>query len=312
MADVTDFPFRQMFAKYGKPDVMWTEFVSCDGLCSPGREEVGRRFVFGENERPIVAQLFGATPENMRAASAYAAELGFDGIDINMGCPEKSIQKQGAGAALIKDPTLAKEMIHAAKEGARDLPVSVKTRIGYLKDTLEEWLPHIIETKPAAITIHGRTKKEMSKVPAHWDRIARAAEMVRAVGDLPERPLIIGNGDVESLAEGYEKAETYGVDGIMVGRGIFGRPWFFNSKINREDLSLDERMRIMIEHTKRFEAHFGTGHIFNIMKKHFKAYVTGFDGAKPLRTALMEARDANEVGSIVTRFLENRRDRSGI
>lgn len=306
MADVTDPPFRQMFAKYGKPDVTWTEFVSCGGLCSPGREEVGKRLLFSENERPIVAQIFSADPEQTRVCAAYIRELGFDGLDLNMGCPEKSIQKQGAGAALIETPSLAKEIIYAAKEGAQDVPVSVKTRIGYNKDTLETWLPYILETRPAAITIHGRTKKEMSKVPAHWDRIKVAAEMVRASGDDEHRPLVIGNGDVSSLEEAREKANAYRVDGIMIGRGIFGKPWFFNPEWESKKMPLEDRLRIMVEHTRLYKEYFPDEGAFHVMKKHFKAYVTSFKGAKPLRVALMEAKDADEVARIIETFFTQR------
>ena len=183
MDDVTDYPFRTMLARHGKPDVMWTEFVSADGLMHPdGLKALLPKLEYdGEQERPIVAQLFSASPEKIRQAAYLIADLGFDGVDINMGCPDRAVNKQGSGAALIKDPTLAKEILIAAKEGVashhRPIPVSVKTRIGWNQDELETWLPELLSTNPAAITVHARTRKEMSLVPARWDRIACAVEI---------------------------------------------------------------------------------------------------------------------------------------
>ena len=165
MADVTDAAFRRIIAKYGKPDVFWTEFVSADGLTlapEEGRKKLLRDLEYSESERPIVAQFFTSNPENMKKAAELAVELGFDGIDINMGCPDKSVEKQKAGAALIKNPKLAREIIRAAKAGAGSLPVSVKTRLGYNKDELETWLPELLAEEPAVVTIHARTRKEMS------------------------------------------------------------------------------------------------------------------------------------------------------
>src|SRR6185436_28374 len=161
MANVTEAAFRHMIAKYGKPDVMWTEFVSADGLLSGGREKLLVDFWYGEEERPIVAQIFGATPEHFYKVAQLVKDLKFDGVDINMGCPERSIQKQGSCAALIGNPKLAQEIIAATKEGAGDLPVSVKTRIGLSQITLDEWLPVLLKSDLGAITLHLRTRKEM-------------------------------------------------------------------------------------------------------------------------------------------------------
>lgn len=306
MADVTDCAFRQMIAKYsrhgepgGGPDVFWTEFVSADGLCSPGREVIKRDLVFTEREHPIVAQIFGSHPEHMQETAALIASLGFDGIDINMGCPDKSIEKQGAGSAHIRDPKRAQEVIRAVMAGAPHLPVSVKTRVGYNKENLEEWLGAILETKPAVVTIHARTRKELSLVPANWDYVARAKKLAEGTGTL-----IIGNGDVQSLADAQEKAGTTGADGVMIGRAIFGKPWFFDrSRI--EDPSLKEKFEIMIEHTHLFEKLLGDIKNFAIMKKHYKAYVNGFDGAKELRVHLMDAKNAAEVERIARDFLRS-------
>lgn len=303
MADVTDAAFRRMIAKYGKPDVMWTEFVSCDGICSPGRGALLQDLAYDESERPIIAQVFGATPEHFYQTALLVQELGFDGIDINMGCPDKNIQKQNAGAKLIQNPQLAKKIIAETKRGAGKLPVSVKTRIGYTKDTLDEWLPHILEMEPAAITIHGRTKKEMSDVPAHWDAIARGVELTKAYYSGSERPFVLGNGDVQTMQEAFDKVAAYGVDGVMVGRGMFGNPWFFRDmqsirkgeRVVPQEIELQEKMRVMVEHSALFEELFKEAKRFDVMKKHYKAYIHGFDGARELRMKLMAAGNTDDV-----------------
>jgi nifR3 family TIM-barrel protein len=301
MADVTDLAQRQMLVKYGKPDVLYTEFVSCDGMMSKGREVLQKDLRFFENEHPIVAQFFGSKPENFRECAKLAKEMGFDGFDINMGCPDKAVIKQGAGSALIRTPQLAREIIRAAKEGAGDMPVSVKTRIGFNKNEIETWLPEILAEKPAVVIIHGRTKKEMSEVDAHWDVIARAKEIAKGSG-----VLIVGNGDIQNLEDGERKAKESGVDGIMVGRGIFGDPWFFNSTESVENKSLEEKIKVMIEHAKLFEKEISSKNIkgFHVMKKHFKAYISGFDGAKELRAKFMEANSVKEVEEIAEKFLK--------
>lgn len=297
MADVTDFAFRQMFVKYGAPDVFYTEFVSADGLASEeGRKALIRDLRLSKDEHPIVAQIFGATKENIKKAVELVREMGYDGVDINMGCPDKNIIKQGAGSGLIKNPALAREIIRAAKEGADGMPVSVKTRIGFNKNEIETWIPEILAEKPDCLTIHGRTRKELSMVDADWDAIAQVAEMGRKAG-----VLVVGNGDVQSLEDGMEKAEKFGVDGLMVGRGIFGQPWFFNR--DRKEIPLRKRLEIMLEHTELFEKEMTGIKNFNVMKKHYKAYVSGFDGAKELRVKLMEAKDFKEVKKIVDKYL---------
>lgn len=335
MADVTDRAFRQIIAKYGKPDVLWTEFVSADGLFSGGKEALINDLSFTKKERPIVAQFFTSKPDMMKKASELSAELGFDGIDINMGCPDKSIEKQGAGAALIKNPELAKEIILSAKEGAGDLPVSVKTRIGWSRDELEEWLPKLLEAEPALITIHARTRKELSLVPARWQHVKRAVEIRNEWRDKngnKSSTLIFGNGDVVDISDAFQKAEECGCDGVMLGRAIFGNPWLFanlselkNQNFQRVDLGLDkgrpfgnfdreisteQKLKVLVEHTKLFEKlvqpkpPVGCGKSFAVMKKHFKAYVSGFYGAKELRIKLMDAKDAKEVGLIISDYIK--------
>ena len=299
MADVTDVAFRCVIAKYGKPDVMWTEFVSADGLVrapEEGRKKLLKDLEYSENERPIVAQFFTANPDHMEKVARLACELGFDGIDINMGCPDKTIEKQKSGAALIKTPKLARELIKAAKSGANGLPVSVKTRAGYNKVEIEEWIPELLAEEPAVLTLHARTRKEMSKVPAEWGLVKRAVEIRNELGS---KTLIFGNGDVKDLNEAREKIKETGADGVMLGRANFGNPWLFAESTP----TLEEKLRVLVEHTKLFEEHLGMLKNFSIMKKHYKAYVTGFDGANELRGKLMETENAIEVEKIVQTFI---------
>ncbi len=305
LANVTDAAFRRVIAKYSKsegPAVFYTEFVSADGLAlanPEGKAKLMRDLVFSEAERPIVAQFFTSNPLHMEKAAALAQELGFDGVDINMGCPDKSVEKQGGGAALIKSPAVARELIKAAKRGAPNLPVSVKTRLGYNKDTLEEWLPELLAEEPAALVLHARTRKEMSAVPARWERVKRAVEIRNELGS---KTLILGNGDLTDIEDAKAKVAEAGADGAMLGRAIFGRPWLFsNSQEYQNDLS--KRLRIAIEHSKVFEELLGDIKNFAIMKKHFKAYAEGFPGAKELRMQLMETSTAAEIEEIIKHFL---------
>lgn len=311
MADVTDAAFRQIIAKYGKPDIMFTEFTSVAGLCSFGREKLLVDFWYTESERPIVAQIFGSKPEQFYEAAQLIANLGFDGIDINMGCPERNVEKQGGGACLIKNPDLAQKIIAETKRGAGTLPVSVKTRLGYNGIDLD-WIRAIFEAEPATITVHLRTRKEMSKAPARWevmpDIVAIRNEMF---GKRKSRPLILGNGDVGTIEEAYEKVRRYGCDGVMIGRGVFGNPWLFSRRQGQgilsslrpdsgDAVSFEKKLEVMLEHTYLFEKLFKGIKNFDIMKKHYKAYVSGFDGAKELRVKLMRCKDVAEVAKILT------------
>jgi len=279
MADVADSAFRQIIAARGKPDLFMTEFVSVAGLCSRGRENLLQDLTFEESERPIVAQFFGNKPDNFREAASLAVELGFDGIDINMGCPIKVVCKTGSGAALIENPDIAQEIIQATIDGAGELPVSVKTRIGSSGIAIEEWTSKLLEAHPVALTLHLRTRKEMSKVPAHWDLISRVVALARA-SDV----LILGNGDVKSTEHARQLAAETGVDGVMLGRAIFGNPWLFSGR-DPADISLEERLDTMLEHACLYESIF-QNRKFVRMRKHLMAYVSGFSGARELRRSL--------------------------
>lgn len=301
MADVTDVAFRALVARRGAPDVFWTEFVSADGLYHT--REVGkmkdaenpllRDFAFGEEQRPIVAQIFSSKPEMIAYATKLVAKLGFDGVDLNMGCPDRTIEKQGAGAALVKNPTLAVELIRAAKE-VSVLPVSVKTRIGYNTESLDGWLTALLEANPAAITLHLRTRKEMSLVPAQWEQMKKAVEIRNRVNP---NVLLIGNGDVQDLEDAKIKVAESGADGAMIGRGMFGNPWVFTNR-KPETISLQEKLEALAELAHGFEK-ISPSKNFSILKKHIKAFVTGFDGAADLRAHLMNANSAAELERII-------------
>jgi tRNA-dihydrouridine synthase len=296
MADVTDVPFRSIVTSCGRPDVFYTEFVSAHGLASAGREHLMRDLALTSSEHPIVAQFFGTRPEHLRSAGALARELGFDGVDINMGCPDRAIMKQGAGGSLIKSPSLAAELIHALRDGAGELPVSVKTRLGYAStDEMDTWITAVLSADPDVLIVHGRTVKELSKVPAHWDLIGHAAVMAHEAG-----ALCVGNGDVTSHTQGVALATQHGVDGVMAGRGIFHNPWMFNPAIDPETITPRQRLELLLHHTEAWVAHWGATKSFDVMKKFYKIYVSGWPGAATLRARIMEARDADSVRSMVS------------
>ena len=298
MLDVTDTVFRQVVCKYGKPDVMFTEFISVDGLVNKkAREKLIRNYLrYSKKERPIVAQIWGSDPKKFYEAAKIIAKLNFDGIDINMGCPDKKVVKSGAGAGLILNPLLARKIIQATKKGAGKIPVSVKTRIGYEKNIIKKWILCLLKAELAAITIHGRTKKEMSKVPAHWDAIGKAVKIAKKYKKKHKsKTLILGNGDVKNLKDATEKIKVYGVDGIMVGRAVLANPWFFNSKKNVSKITLKERIKFLKTHVKLFDKYFGEIKSFNNLKKHIKGSVSGFSGAKEIRAMLMKSNNAREL-----------------
>jgi len=304
MSGVTDEAFRQMFLRYGRPDVFWTEFVSADGLFSKGRKYCLEILKFLPAEHPIVAQLFGSDPLYFKKAAEEIAKLGFDGIDINMGCPDNDIEKKGGGAALINNPKLAKEIIRAAKKGAAGIPVSVKTRIGYNKNQVTEWIPALLEENIAAITVHLRTRKEMSGPPAHWEL---AQEILKLRDRIAPETLILGNGDVKSFAEAHKLIKETGLDGVMIGRGLLGNPWFFSGRVPL----LLERLDAVIEHAEIFDnlhkkdiGKNGCCKQFDSMKKHFHAYTKGFNGAKNLRESLMKVKNSIETRKVIKEFLK--------
>jgi nifR3 family TIM-barrel protein len=304
MSGITDEAFRRMLLKCGRPDVFWTEFASIDGLFSKGRKKILSDLKFIKAEHPIVAQVFGTDPDLFEKTAVIVRKLGFDGIDINMGCPNRDVEKMGAGAALIKNPDLAKQIIKAVEKGAEKLPVSVKTRIGYSKDEIDKWIPILLKENIATLTIHLRTRGELFSGPVHWEL---AKKIIKLRNRYSPETLIFGNGGVESLERARFLAKKTGLDGIMIGKGVLNNPWFFSER----EPDIRERLNAILEHNKIFEKlnknnlnKEGEIKNFNSTKKYLKAYAAGFNGAKGLRDRLMNAKNAAEVRKIIEYFLK--------
>lgn len=297
MEEVTDTVFRRIIRSCGRPDVMVTEFTSVEGLASEiGRSKVIHRLQYTPSEQPLVAQIWGITPEHYYQAGVYAREQGFVGLDINMGCPVKKVIKQGACSALIKNPQLASDIIQAAQEGAQDIPVSIKTRIGFSEIQTKEWIGFLLQHNLAALTIHGRTVKELSDYPAHWDEIGKVVELKNQA---KVDTIIIGNGDINSYQQGLIMAEQYKVDGIMIGRGVFHNPWIFNPDIDPGTLSTETKVKKLIQHIQLFEKTWGQDKNFAVMKKCFKMYLNNFAGASEIRAKLMNCNTPTECITIL-------------
>ncbi len=295
MDDVTDTVFRQIVAEHAPADLAMTEFANADGWCSPGREAIGTRLLHKKSEKPLIAQIWGINPAHYEQMAADIVDMGFDGIDINMGCPVKDMIKKGACSAMIQNPELAKEVILAAQKGANGkIPVSVKTRIGFNSIDTESWIGFLLEQNLHAITVHGRTKAEMSKVPAHWDEIAKA---VKLRDKLSPNTVIIGNGDVMSLERGRELAKESGVDGIMIGRGIFHNFFVFDES---KTPSLQNMLPILRQHVLLHQKTWG-GEKFEPLKKFVKMYINGFDGASNLRAEMMQTKSHGELLDIIAK-----------
>ncbi len=294
MDDVTDTVFRRVIAKAAPADVYFTEFANAASFCNPkGQASALKRLDFTPSEQPLVAQIWGTNPENFANMAKELKKLGFAGIDLNMGCPVKDVIKTGACSALIETPELAAKLIAATKEGG--LPVSVKTRIGFKTQKTEEWLGFLLQQDIAALTVHGRTTKEMSKVPAHWDEIAKAVELRNR---LAPNTIIIGNGDIVDRADGLAKIAQTGVDGIMIGRGVFQNPFCF--EVEPRQHSRQELLDLLDYHLGLFEqANLVRPRPFMPLKRFFKIYIRDFDGAGDLRATLMEAKSIEEVRTIL-------------
>ena len=298
MEDVTDVVFRHVVKEAGAPDVFFTEFTNSDSFCHPdGKESVQGRLVFEEDEQPIVAHIWGDNPEYFRQMSTELKEMGFKGIDINMGCPVPNVATRGKGSGLILRPDVAAELIAAAKEGG--LPVSVKTRIGYhSQDEMIDWLTHILKQDIANLSIHLRTRDEMSKVPAKWELIP---EILALRDEIAPNTLITINGDVLDRQMGLELVEKYGVDGVMIGRGIFKNPYAFEKEPKNhstEDLLglLRLQLDLQDEYAKQVPRSIVGLHRF------FKIYVKGFPGASDLRVSLMNTKSTDEVRALLDDF----------
>ncbi len=334
MDGVTDYPFRVITKKYGHPSVMFTEFTSVEGL-GHGARKLLDDFHYDEMQRPIVAQIYGTTPNFFYQTALLLCALGFDGIDINMGCPAKSVQLGGAGAALIKTPELAQTIIRSVKEAvadwqqgydlftdksvdpaillevqnrhlnlptafqsrARFIPISIKTRVGYDSPVINEWIPSLLEVSPDVITIHGRTLRQGYSGSASWELIAQAAELIHQTDTL-----VIGNGDVESYSSAIEHLSTYHVDGVLIGRASFGNPYVFLPEFDQANkISLAE---IALEHAQLYEDTYQhhPKYFFSPMRKHLGWYIRGFPEAKQVRIELFQSKSAEDVASILRSF----------
>jgi nifR3 family TIM-barrel protein len=309
MEDVTDTVFREILLRHSDIDslnVVCTEFVATDGICHEvGVENVSHRFVVSETERKllkkrntkIIAQIWGAKPENFYKSIKFITEnYEFDGIDINMGCPVKKVVRQSGGACLIREPELAKAII-AASKSATTLPVSVKTRTGDITPEIETWIKAIASEKPAAITLHGRTRSMMYKGEADWEQIKIACELVKSLS--PET-IFIGNGDVKSLSEAKERIKKSGVDGAMIGRAMMSNPWIFSA--NAYNVSVEMRLEILLEHARLFDKVWGTKKPFAVLKKFFKSYINSFNGASELRHQLMSCSTLDDLENLIAHY----------
>lgn len=348
MDGVTDACFRSVIASHGRPDVTFTEFTHVHDVCRAPEIHL-ETLRYSEIERPIVAQLYGNDPELFYLAAQAVCALGFDGLDINMGCPSKSVAASGSGAGLIRTPELARSLIQAAKRGIDDwaggqtleqggfkparvevfermnrqrdahpvsrretLPVSVKTRLGYESVTVEAWVEQLLMEQPTVISLHGRTLKQMYRGVADWSAIARAASLVQGTGTL-----LLGNGDIQCLEDISRRVRETGVDGVLVGRGVLGAPWFFrpkelvrgqmSSEIGPEsglllsNVSLDERFAVLLEHAKQFVEIFGHKQFYR-MRKHLGWYCKGFPHAASLRAQMVCVSSVEELQSILKAF----------
>jgi tRNA-dihydrouridine synthase B len=330
MDGVTDHPSRFIIKKYGNPDLIYTEFTSVEGVCHKAKQLL-QDFLYDETQRPIIAQIYGTTPEFFRQTAVVLCQLGFDGIDINMGCPAKNVAHSGAGAALIKTPQLAQEIIRQTKAGVTDwlngmsakncpdisaeireevekrhqalpekyqqrrqLPVSVKTRIGYDAPIIHEWIPYLLEMDLAAIAIHGRTLKQQYGGQAIWEEISKAAELIHKTNTLA-----LGNGDITSLEDALEKVHTYKTDGALLGRVTMGDPTIFG-KAEPENQNKNI-LAIAIEHAQLYEKTYqhNEKYTFLPMRKHLGWYIHDIPGASQIRQEIYRSNNSEEFQQIL-------------
>jgi tRNA-dihydrouridine synthase len=294
MDGVTDTVFRRIVIDCARPDIVFTEFVNVDGLQSPGRESLTRRIEFKDGEKPIIAQIWGKNPDNYYKTAKELVQAGFAGIDINMGCPDKTIVKNGCCSALINNQSLALEIIKATQEGSEgSIPVSVKTRLGFNVVDLS-WPDLLLHQNLSMLTIHGRTRKEMSSVPASWDAIGEVRKMRDKLGI---STLVVGNGDVVSRKQGLELAEEYALDGIMIGRGVLHDPFVFAIDSPWSSYTKQQRIALYTKHVKLYDKIWPDAarqHVA-MLNKFCKIYINDFEGAKELREQFMKIKDTKEL-----------------
>lgn len=323
MDGVTDAAFRYINDTYGHPDILITEFTSVEGI-EYGVTKLLEAFMYHQTDTPTIAQIYGSHPEAFYKATFIVCEMGFDGVDINMGCPDAAVARKGGGAALIRTPDLAKHIIFSVKKAIQDwsegktiqevdlkpdildfvkkfketysiiaerkiIPVSVKTRIGYEEIVTEEWMKHLLETEPVTISLHGRTLKQMYTGEANWEEIGKASEVVHETNTL-----FLGNGDVKSLEDAKHKAITYKTDGILIGRAAFGNPWIFSG----EEASTQTRMKVALEHCQKFMEFTPEAHFLSL-RKHLAWYTKGFDKAAEVRAEFMKVQNLEDIEHVM-------------
>jgi len=348
MDGVTDASFRFITAKHGCPDVVLTEFVNIQSaIYAP--ELLLKDFIYAEIERPVVAQIYGKTPDLFYKTAHIVGELGFDGLDINMGCPARKVAAAGCGAALIGEPELARAIMQATRQGLQDwydgqtlkevgvrqsaiaafkaahrrrvgmdtptqrrlLPLSVKTRIGYDRIVVKEWIATLLEERPAVITLHGRTLQQGYKGNADWEAIAQAAEIVKGSGTL-----LLGNGDLQDMAEVYRRIRETQVDGVLIGRAAAGNPWLFADKeqvkqalrgignvTQQTAVRLAERFNVILEHSRHYE-NVVQNRCFDGMRKHLLWYCRNLPGAAELRAPMVRVKSAADAEAILDNYIK--------
>jgi tRNA-dihydrouridine synthase len=302
MDDVTDTVFRQIVVDCAKPDLFFTEFVNVDGLQSPGMEHLLPKLKLAAKEKPVIAQLWGLKPENFYKTTKDVIEMGFDGVDLNMGCPVKTVIKNGACAALMNNRGLAGKIIDATKQAAGNaLPVSLKTRVGFTTVDMS-WLEFLLTKELNMLSIHGRTAKQKSQVPADWSLIGQA---VKLRNSLSPSTLMVGNGDVLSRQRGHELAEKYGLDGIMIGRGIFHDPFLFAEQSQWEQWGKEQRLGLFARHIRLYmDTYQNNERRFEALRKFCKVYINGFEGASELRAEFMGAHNPKEALGLLQKSIK--------
>jgi len=298
MDGITDAPFRYITDIYGKPDILYTEFTSVTGLIL-GKPAIQRMLLRHETKTKTIAQFFGCEPDYFYKAALVALEKGYDGVDINMGCPDKSVFHRGAGAALIINPTVAKKIVLAVKKGVKDgkekysikknITVSVKTRTGYKDPITKEWISHLLEVEPDVICLHARTFAQKYGGLADWTQIGIAAETVKN-----SKTKLYGNGDVKSRSQALKRIKEYNLAGVLIGRGALGNPWVFQDRLP----TTEERFQVLLEHCKKFKEYFPEADL-SIMRKHLAWYVKDFPHAAEVRNALMQIKTIEDVKKIL-------------
>lgn len=300
MDGVTDTIFRSLLCDLGKPDLMFTEFTHVKAIFSHDKVSSIRRLQYQKHQKPLIAQIWGTTPELFELSAKLLYKLGFDGIDLNFGCPDKAVVKKGAGSALINTPELAKEIIKAAQKGANHkIPVSVKTRLGYNSIQTEDWLGFLLSCDLDALTIHLRTKKELSNVPVHWQELKK---IITLRNKLNPKTKIIGNGDIKTLDEAHQKIEKYHLDGIMIGRGALLDLYIFNPQETIKTKTSKEKINLLLKHLELYEKTNKSLKNFHTLKRFFKIYIRGFNHALALRVKLMQTSKPSEVKNLLNSF----------